>query len=98
MLTEESYISVALDLFGVKAKLDGFEDYRRETSFLYKNRKEFRKRIKSGLIEARKILGNFMNQFIIGYCFGGAAVLETARSEEKMTGFVNFHGGLKTPE
>ena len=71
--------------------MDGFEDYRRETSFLYKNRKEFRKRIKSGLIESRKILGNLKNQFIIGYCFGGTAVLETARSGEEMTGFVGFH-------
>ena len=98
MLTEEGYIPVALDLFGVKAKLDGFEDYRRETILLYKNRKEFRKRIKNGLIEARKILGNLKNQFIIGYCFGGAAVLETARSRAEMTCFVSFHGGLKTPE
>ena len=57
MLAEEGYIGVALDLFGVKAKLDGFEDYRRETSYLYKDRKEFRKRINSGLIEARNILG-----------------------------------------
>ena len=39
MLAEEGYIGVALDLFGVKAKLDGFEDYRWETNFLYKNRK-----------------------------------------------------------
>ena len=54
MLAEEGYIGVALDLFWVKAKLDGFEDYGRETNFLYKNRKEFRKRIKSGLIEAKK--------------------------------------------
>ena len=54
MLTEEGYIPVALDLFGVKTKLEGFEDYRRESSFLYQNRKEFRKRIKSGLIEAKK--------------------------------------------
>ena len=38
MLAEESYIAVALDLFGVKANLDGFEDYRRVTSFLYKNK------------------------------------------------------------
>ena len=98
MLTEEGYIGVALVLFEAEAKFDGFEDYRRETSFLYKNRKEFWKRIKSGLIEARKILGNFKNQFIIGYCFGGAAVLETARSREEITGFVSFHGGLKTPE
>ena len=42
MLTEKGYIPVALDLFGVKSKLDEFEVYRRETSFLYKNRKEFR--------------------------------------------------------
>ena len=80
MLAEEGYIGVALDLFGVKAKSDGFEDHRRETVFLYENRKEFRKRIKSGLIEARKILGNLKNQFIIGYCFGGVAVLETVSS------------------
>ena len=32
MLAEGSYIGVAPDLFGVKAKLDGFEDYRSETS------------------------------------------------------------------
>ena len=42
MLAEEGYVGVALDLFWVKTKLEGFEDYRRETSFLYKNRKEFR--------------------------------------------------------
>ena len=70
--------------------MDGIEDYRKETSFLYKNRKEFRKRIKSGLIEARKILGNLKNQFIIGYCFGGVSVLETARSGKKMTGLSVF--------
>ena len=77
MLAEEGYVGEALDLFGVKTKLEGFEDYRRETSFLYKNRKEFRKRIESGLIESRKILGNLKNQFnwilflwssIIGNC------------------------------
>ena len=37
-----------------------------------------------------------MNQFFIGYFFGGTAVLEAARSAEEMTGFVSFHGGLKT--
>ena len=59
MLAEKCYIGVALNLFGVKTKLGGFDDYRWETVFLYKNRKEFRKRIKSGFIEARKILGIF---------------------------------------
>ena len=34
----------------------------------------------------------------MGYCFGGAAVLEFARSGADLKGFVTFHGGLKTPE
>jgi len=33
----------------------------------------------------------------MGYCFGGAAVLEWARSGSALKGFVTFHGGLKTP-
>ena len=40
--------------------------------------------------KARKILGNLKNQFIIGYSFGGVAVLETARSREEMTGLSVF--------
>ena len=36
----------------------------------------------------------------MGYCFGGAAALELARSEkaEHIAGYVSFHGGLATPE
>jgi dienelactone hydrolase len=33
----------------------------------------------------------------MGYCFGGAPVLEFARSGADLKGFVTFHGGLKTP-
>ena len=58
--------------------------------FFIKIEKNLEKRIKSGLIEARKILGNLKNLFIIGYCFGGVAVLETARSGEEMTGLSFF--------
>ena len=35
---------------------------------------------------------------VIGYCFGGAAVLEAARAGADAEGFVSFHGGLGTPE
>src|SRR3546814_13391273 len=36
----------------------------------------------------------------MGYCFGGAAVLEMARSgqAEGIAGYATFHGGLATPE
>jgi Dienelactone hydrolase and related enzymes len=35
---------------------------------------------------------------ILGYCFGGAAVLEAARAGADLDGFVSFHGGLGTPD
>lgn len=36
----------------------------------------------------------------MGYCFGGAAVLELARSGKAsdVKGYATFHGGLATPE
>jgi dienelactone hydrolase len=36
----------------------------------------------------------------MGYCFGGAAALELARSGEadNVAGYATFHGGLTTPE
>jgi dienelactone hydrolase len=34
----------------------------------------------------------------MGYCFGGSAVLELARSGADLKGFATFHGGLKTPK
>jgi dienelactone hydrolase len=41
--------------------------------------------------------GNISNAVAMGYCFGGAAVLEFARSGTDLKGFVSFHGGLDTP-
>jgi dienelactone hydrolase len=38
------------------------------------------------------------NAVAMGYCFGGAAVLELARSGADLKGFATFHGGLDTPE
>ena len=34
---------------------------------------------------------------VIGYCFGGTAALELARSGAQLLGTVSFHGGLDTP-
>ena len=35
---------------------------------------------------------------VMGYCFGGTAALELARSGAKLLGTVSFHGGLDTPD
>jgi dienelactone hydrolase len=34
---------------------------------------------------------------VMGYCFGGTAALELARSGAQLAGVVSFHGGLSTP-
>ena len=41
MLADLGFTAIALDLFGVDAKLEGFEDYRRETGALYKTEMNF---------------------------------------------------------
>ena len=52
-----------------------------------------------GALETAKSKGaNIDNAVAMGYCFGGAAVLEFARTGENLKGFISFHGGLNTPK
>ncbi|MEL0023840.1 MAG: dienelactone hydrolase family protein [Alphaproteobacteria bacterium] len=98
MLKDMGYTAIAIDLFGVDAKLEGRDDYRRETGALYGNRDEFRARIAAALAAGGDIETAGNKSFIIGYCFGGAAVLESARAGMPLDGYVSFHGGLGTPD
>jgi dienelactone hydrolase len=54
--------------------------------------------IQAALDTAKSKGANVHNAVAMGYCFGGAAVLEFARSGADLKGFVTFHGGLKTPK
>ena len=52
-----------------------------------------------GALETAQAKGaDIENAVAMGYCFGGAAVLELARSGADLKGYVTFHGGLSTPE
>jgi len=98
MLAGLGYNAVAIDLFGVDAKLEGRDDYRRETGALYRDRAAFRARLAAAVEAGEPISGKGGKSFIIGYCFGGAAVLEAARAGMGLDGYVSFHGGLGTPD
>jgi dienelactone hydrolase len=50
------------------------------------------------LSEAKKKGAAVDNGVAAGYCFGGAAVLELARSGAELKGYATFHGGLATPD
>ena len=98
MLTELGYAVFAADLFGKGVRPTEVKDKRQHTGELYKDRAKMRALISGALETAKALGGNIDNAVSMGYCFGGAAVLELARSGAGMAGFATFHGGLQTPE
>ncbi|MCW8329059.1 dienelactone hydrolase family protein [Photobacterium sp. SDRW27] len=97
MLAEEGYAVFAADLFGAGVRPTKVEDKRQHTGELYKDRQKMRDLLQGAMTMADSLGANTDQAVAIGYCFGGAAVLEMARSGADMKGFVTFHGGLKTP-
>lgn len=98
MLADLGYAVFALDLFGAGVRPTTVSDKRQLTGELYKDRAKMRALMQGALDAAQKKGANIHNAVAFGYCFGGAAVLEFARSGADLKGFVTFHGGLKTPE
>jgi len=98
MLTEQGYAVFAADLFGKGVRPTEVKDKKQHTGELYKDRQKMRALLNGALETAKAQGANANNAVAMGYCFGGAAVLEMARSGADMKGFVTFHGGLKTPQ
>ena len=98
MLAELGYAVFAADLFGKGVRPTEMVDKKQHTGELYKDRAKMRALIQGAVDEAYKKGANTGNAVVMGYCFGGAAVLEYARSGADVKGFVTFHGGLSTPE
>jgi dienelactone hydrolase len=98
MLADKGYAVFAVDLFGAGVHPETTEEKRALTGALYKDRERMRKLLYGGLKAARAQGGNVDDAVAMGYCFGGAAVLEFARSGADLKGFATFHGGLSTPE
>lgn len=62
------------------------------------NRALLRHRVNAGLaVLAKDARTDATKLGAIGYCFGGTAVLELARSGAHVKGVVSFHGGLDSP-
>ncbi len=98
MLADLGYAVFAADLFGAGIRPTEETDRRWHTGELYKDREKMRALMKEALDAARDRGANVENAVAMGYCFGGAAVLELARSGANLKGFVIFHGGLETPQ
>lgn len=98
MLAELGYAVFAADLFGKGVRPTEVVDKKQHTGELYKDRAKMRALVQGAADEAKKKGANTGNAVVMGYCFGGAAVLEYARSGADAKGYATFHGGLSTPE
>lgn len=97
MLADIGYAVFAVDLFGAGVRPTDIKNQRRHTGELYKDREKMRTLLQAALETAQSKGANVHNAVAMGYCFGGAVVLEFARSGADLKGFVTFHGGLSTP-
>ncbi len=98
MLAAMGYAVFAADLFGAGVRPTEVKDKRQHTGELYKDRAKMRALINAALKQAGMEGADTGRAVAMGYCFGGAAVLELARSGADLKGFATFHGGLQTPE
>jgi dienelactone hydrolase len=98
MIAALGYDAFALDLYGKGNRPADLDAKKGEAQKLYDDRARMQKLLVAGLKEARQ--SGDEAAVVIGYCFGGAAALELARSgrAEGIKGYVTFHGGLATPE
>ena len=98
MLAKDGFAVFAADLFGKGVRPTEVKDKRQHTGELYNDRQKMRQLMLGAIDVAAKSGAQTTNAVAMGYCFGGAAVLELARSGADFKGFATFHGGLKTPE
>lgn len=91
------YFAFAADIYGKDVRPSNPQDAGKEAGKYYADRILFRERVIAALDEMKmQPLVDQNNIAAIGYCFGGSAVLELARSGADIKGVVSFHGGLKS--
>jgi dienelactone hydrolase len=97
MLAQLGYVAFAADIYGKGVRPTDQAQAKAESGKYFKDRALYRSRLAAGLerlkqdprVDRSKIAA-------IGYCFGGAGVLELARAGAPISGVVSFHGVLDT--
>jgi dienelactone hydrolase len=98
MLAAAGYTAFAVDVYGKDENPTSIDENRALSGALYQDRDLFRERLLGSLDFLRSQDGVSDDVVAMGYCFGGAAVLEMARAGADVSGYVSFHGGLGTPD
>jgi dienelactone hydrolase len=101
-LAEKGYVVFVADMFGEGKGPKGTEDPTTFLKPLAENPIETRTRITAAFDTmtkeaAARGIGDGKRRAAIGYCFGGANVLDLARAGAKVAAVVSVHGVLATP-
>ncbi len=96
-LSNKGYVVLAVDVYGKGVRARNNDEAKKLSSAYKNNPSLFRGRMNAALdyitrrrnISADKVA-------VIGFCFGGTAALELARSGAPIAGAVSFHGNLAT--
>jgi dienelactone hydrolase len=94
-LAELGYTALALDMYGEGRTAQDPQTAGKMSSEISKDIPVAKQRFEAALSFLRKQKHVAPHQIAaIGYCFGGAVVLNMARSGEDLVGVVSFHGNL----
>jgi dienelactone hydrolase len=98
----KDYVILVADVYGVDMRPKTPDEAGNATKTMYEHRADLRARINGALDQLKKQVGNApldgTHWGAFGFCFGGATVLDLARSGADVGGVVSFHGNLSTDD
>jgi dienelactone hydrolase len=96
----KDYVVLLADVYGKDVRPKDDTEAMAQVKAMYADRQALRARVAKALdvlkAQAGKSPLDVRHLGAVGYCFGGATVLELARSGADIAGVVTFHGGLNT--
>lgn len=102
MIAGKQYVILVTDLYGEGVRPANNDQAQAATKPLYGNRPLLRQRMNTALAQlkaqAKDAPIDLEHLAAIGFCFGGTAVLDLARSGADVAAVVSFHGGLSTDD
>ena len=102
MIAGKDYVILLTDMYGAGVRPKSDDDARAAVGPLYHDRGMMRTRIAKAFDELKAQAGkapiDLTRLAAIGFCFGGAAVLDLARSGSDVKAVVAFHGDLSSDD
>ncbi|MET0462444.1 MAG: dienelactone hydrolase family protein [Chitinophagaceae bacterium] len=94
-LAELGYIAIAIDMYGDGKTADNPDSAGKYATPFYQDPQMAKRRFDAALEKLKSYSQTDTSRIAaIGYCFGGAQVLNMARLGESLKGVVSFHGNL----